>query len=361
MNLYKESTLLGFDDICIIPSIETRISSRSECNIKRDGKLPLFTAPMSCVVNKDNLKIFSENNINTIIPRIYSLEERMELAKKYDCFFAISLSEAEQLIESYKYCSNLNEEWKVCIDVANGHMQKLIDICKAFKKQFTKSILMAGNIARPMTYLGYCRAEIDYVRVSIGSGGACLTACNTACYMPQASLLDEIYQLKQLMPANSFKTKIIADGGFDNYDKIIKAFALGADYVMIGKLFAQCTDVSANNQYVKVFDKDNIWRMVKREEHDPKVDKLIENNSIYFKYYGMSTKEAQKEMGKTNLHTSEGITTYLPISNNTLSGWVENFSDYLTSAMSYCDCFDLTEFHPKIGIISASSRRNYYK
>ena len=110
MNLYRESTLLGFDDICIIPSIETRISSRSECNIKRDGKLPLFTAQMSCVVNKDNIKIFSENNINTIIPRIYSLEERMELAKKYDCFFAISLSEAEQLIESYKYCSNLENK-----------------------------------------------------------------------------------------------------------------------------------------------------------------------------------------------------------------------------------------------------------
>ena len=59
MNLFRESTLLGFDDICIIPSIKTRISSRSECNIKHDGKFPLFTAPMSCVVNKENIKIFS--------------------------------------------------------------------------------------------------------------------------------------------------------------------------------------------------------------------------------------------------------------------------------------------------------------
>ena len=99
------------------------------------------------------------------------------------------------------------------------------------------------------------------------------------------------------------------------YDKIIKAFALGADYEMIGKLFAQCTDVSANNQYVKVLDNNDTLCMIKREAYDPNVDKLIENNSIYFKYYGMSTKEAQKEMGKINLHTSEGITTYLPISN----------------------------------------------
>ena len=54
---------------------------------------------------------------------------------------------------------------------------------------------------------------------------------------------------------------------------------------------------------------------------------LIEQNVDYRKYYGMSTKKAQKEMGKKDLHTSEGIEIIIKVEYN-LIGWIENFTDY---------------------------------
>ena len=57
----------------------------------------------------------------------------------------------------------------------------------------------------------------------------------------------------------------------------------------------------------------------------------------------MSTKKAQAEMGKEILKTSEGVERTINVE-YTMKGWVENFIDYLRSAMSYCDAFDLKHF-----------------
>ena len=57
----------------------------------------------------------------------------------------------------------------------------------------------------------------------------------------------------------------------------------------------------------------------------------------------MSTKEVQKKWGKTKLTTSEGIIKYNKVE-YTLEGWVNNFKDYLKSAMSYTNSKNLEEF-----------------
>ena len=64
---------------------------------------------------------------------------------------------------------------------------------------------------------------------------------------------------------------------------------------------------------------------------------------LYKKYRGMSTKDVQKSWNKTNLKTAEEISIYNNVE-YTLAGWVENFEDYLKSAMSYCNTSNLEEF-----------------
>ena len=53
-----------YDDISIIPAIKSNIEHRSECNpfIGEYGNssLPIFTAPMSTVVNEKNFNLFQE-------------------------------------------------------------------------------------------------------------------------------------------------------------------------------------------------------------------------------------------------------------------------------------------------------------
>ena len=159
---------------------------------------------------------------------------------------ALSLSEFENIfIKNDDFLEEVTVIPHVLIDVANGHMQHLIDICKQVKESWGDNIvIMAGNIANPKTYIEYCDAGIDYVRCSIGSGSCCTTASNTAVHYPIASLIDEINTIKESRKHtyesayDKFCTKVIADGGIRNFSDVVKALALGADYVMVGGLFA---------------------------------------------------------------------------------------------------------------------------
>ena len=84
----------GLNDICLVPARISDIEHREQCNpYNADNMLPLFTAPMSSVINESNYQIFMDNKINTIIPRSVDLSTRYELMSK--TFVALSLSEFE--------------------------------------------------------------------------------------------------------------------------------------------------------------------------------------------------------------------------------------------------------------------------
>ena len=72
---------------------------------------------------------------------------------------------------------------------------------------------------------------------TIVHNSGCLTSANTGVHFPMASLIHECYQYKK---KGNYNTKIVADGGFRNYDDIIKAIMLGADYVMLGGILNKC-------------------------------------------------------------------------------------------------------------------------
>ena len=385
--MIQEKTFYSLQDISIMPAYITEIKHRAECNpYNNDNKLPIFVAPMSSVIDLNNAKIFAFNKLNVVIPRTINLEDRLNVCEEY--FIAVGLDEFENKILTL----NLEDRKpiKICVDVANGHMKKLIDLCKYAKNRFrNKIIIMAGNVANPLVYYDYAYAGIDYIRLSIGSGSACTTAANAAIYTPMASLIDECVSIKKIVERdrNNYKSvpKIIADGGFNNYDDIIKALALGADYVMCGKIFAQCEE-ACGEKLQKFLYSDGTYKYlnhydaIKAKEYMNKanyfsnalsakidINKTSEPypitafNEIYRNYYGMSTKKAQKEMGKENLHTSEGIEKMVTVEYSLL-GWIDNFIDYLRSAMSYCNATTLDAFKTaKIIKITNSARNSYFK
>ena len=76
----------------------------------------------------------------------------------------------------------------------------------------------------------------------------------------------------------------------------------------------------------------------------------------------MSTKEVQKKWGGKNLKTSEGVVRIREVE-YTLKSWVENFSHYLKSAMSYTNSYTIEEFvgKPKTNKISNNSFKRFNK
>jgi len=338
---------LKFDlnDIVIIPAESSYINSRSECDIltpfNYEGKnmLPLMAAPMDTVVSPNNYKCFINNGIIPCLPRGIDFNNVPTERKNY--FQSFGLQEIEDQLDyifkvgtfdlkndlDYSFSSYPN----ILIDMANGHMNKLISVIEEIKRKHPDIVLMVGNVANPETFVNLGLAGADYVRVSIGTGAGCTTAANVSINYPMGSLIEECRKARQQY-GKLCNTKIVADGGIRNYSDIIKSLALGADYVMIGSTFNKSIESAGFNYLygikIPLKTAEALWRW---------------GFPIKKKYRGMSTKAVQRSWGKSNLVTAEGITKYQKVE-YTLEQWTENFKDYLKSCMSYSGTKTLKEF-----------------
>lgn len=191
----------------------------------------------------------------------------------------------------------------------------------------------------------------------------CTTAANTGVHYPLGSLIyncnERRNEIKREIYNNDYITipKLIADGGFKNFDQMIKALALGADYVMLGDLLARTFTACG-----KLYDTPN--PVPEYDRALSKAEALLSTKPVFREYYGMSTKKAQMEMGKTEeeCRTSEGIVKYLPV-RQSLNKWLDNFAHYLKSSMSYCNCTHLEDFigFPCMGINTPMARNAFMK
>jgi hypothetical protein len=349
-----------FNDITLVPSKTSNILSRKSIQL---DYLPIITSPMFSVIDSEVTKeqfnefeeLLYELNISITVPRgINSNSFNIN-----NNFISFSLNDFIKYIENNPIgnIGPFGEVMYILIDTANGHMKLLLDTVKKYKDIYqNRLVLMVGNVGNPETYQELALAGADYIRIGIGTSPVCITSANTAIHYPLASLINECYELKKLLPNNK-QAKIVADGGFKNYDDIIKALSLGADYVMLGSIFSKCLDVPSP---VYLFKKIKITNNI--------IKKFLFDNKfkLYRPHIGMSTKHVQKIWNKNNINTklktSEGIIKYNKIE-YTVESWTENFVDYLKSAMSYSNCKSLEDF---IGLnnyvfITENAFRRYYK
>jgi len=334
-----------FKDITIVPETVSTIKSRGEITpYNKELYLPIMVSPMDTVVDEKNYKLFESSLIPVCMPRGHK-----------DCsgtFKSISLDEFETYVTFYVN-NEVRGEVKILVDIANAHIGKLHDLCEIFVKnrKHKSHILMVGNIANPKTYKELAKIGVDYVRVGIGGGSGCLTSANTGVHYPMASLINECYQYKK---KGGYKTKIIADGGFRNYDDIIKAIMLGADYVMLGGILNKCLESCSTTKLFGI-PLSTYWSTYIWNKHKW-MRKYLKKS-----FRGMSTKEVQKKWGRESLKTSEGIVKTNPVE-YTLEQWVENFTDYLKSAMSYTNSKTLKEFREsEFVFITENALKRYNK
>lgn len=353
-----------FDELNITPAKVTSIKHRlQECvpyygafwSDEQGGwclsgaTLPIFTAPMTCVVDDKNYLEFDKNGIIPIIPRTVNFAVRKNLMHQM-VWIAVGLDEFAQIIKENKYFS---DEVYICVDLANGHMNSLLTLCKKAKRKFgTMLKLMTGNIANPETYVEYAKIGIDYVRCSIGSGGACSTNTITGVGYNPIDLIKKCKYYKDYVSEvnlfqNNYKSipKIVFDGGCSSIRDIIIALALGADYVMCGKIFAKCEEAAGEVVQKQTFQKNEVLYKEFTPNRIVTQEKLVLTDGRM--YYGMSTQRAQKEMGNIKLKHAEGTETWVPIEYK-LSDWVSRFDAGICSAMSYCNAKTLDEFIGKV-------------
>lgn len=348
---------LDFNDLVLVQSA-IGLNSRSEVDLEY---MPIFNAPMDTVLSEENAALFKSYGINLCFPR------NSNATINNEDFISLGLVEFEGLLDGE---NDLNGK-KICIDVANGNMPALHEAIIKAKKMYPDVIIMSGNVASVPAFLALASTGCDYIRVGVGSGSGCLTSVHTAVGQGLASLVQScratLEDVKKLKP--EMQTKIVADGGFRTYRDIILALALGADYVMLGGIFNKAFESCSEKE---IFINDDVRFKIKPKynigtpsfEIEPNsetalnysfdeffsdkkdINELIKLKVITSKFRGMSTKAVQKDWGKAVLKSSEGIEK-VNIVEYTLGGWMDNFKDYLKSAMSYSGASKLDDFKKK--------------
>lgn len=360
-------------DVAVIQAPVGYINHRSEVNpfieVCNREVYPIFVAPMSAVTNQGNFRTWIENKVTPVIPRSVAksehnpegltFEERLELSK--ETFVSVSLAEANE-IEWLGGTGGFQEQHYICIDIANGTLNSLYETCADLKNKHGKNIvIMTGNVANPKAYELYNTIGIDYMRVSVGSGSCCTTACAVGVYYPMATLLDDIYCEKQRLAnqGDKIRTKVIADGGISDFDDIQKALALGADAVMCGEVFAKSEEACGEIMYSESEENaaNGIWlngteylntRIV--FEGNPFIKYVPAEYHRYRRYYGMSTPFAQKLCGGTGQKTTEGITRYVEVE-YPVKEWIDRMDSYLRSNMTYINCQTIKDINERAEVI----------
>lgn len=279
---------LDFDDVLIRPK-RSRLKSRSEVDVRRTFKtphsgeeitgVPIIAANMDTVGTLRMAAALASHGMFTSLHKHYKIEELVQARISTDySFITFGIDDMASIDKVMAALPGAN---KICLDVANGYTERFIDFLRDVRKHHPKKIIMAGNVATPDMTEALILAGADIVKVGIGPGSACMTRAMTGIGYPQLSAIIECADA-----AHGLGGFICADGGCKMPGDVAKAFAGGADFVMLGGMLAGHTESLDDEQLKAVQGK----------------------GSGKVEYYGMSSKVAMDKYsgGVASHRASEG-------------------------------------------------------
>jgi GMP reductase len=325
---------LDFKDVLIVPQ-NSNLNSRSEVNIIRTFKfkyypkelrcIPIIASNMSTVGTISMQTELSKMGILTVLNKFIEInDDNASLISKDYTFLSCGINDTEYVIEAIdKYGFD-----KICIDIANGYISKMLDTIQFFRSKYPHLLIMAGNVATKQRCIDLIDAGADIVKIGIGSGSACLTRLKTGVGYPQLSCI--LDSEKDVHDHNGF---IISDGGCSSSADICKAFGANADFVMLGGMLAGHLESEGDIMDVKGHKK--------------------------MLMYGMSSKIAQDKFngGMNDYRTSEGRCMLLDYRGN-VKHTIQDVLGGLRSYGTYIGCSDIQRFSENTTFIKVNRQLN---
>lgn len=237
---------LDFKDVLIRPKRST-LTSRSQVDITREIKfrwsseifqnIPIIAANMDTTGTFEMARALGRHKMMTALHKHYEADQYIAFFKslevKSDAFYSLGIGEAE--FEKFKHVmlAAPGAVRYVCIDVANGYTEAFVSFVKRMREAFPDIVIMAGNVVTGDMTEELVLAGADIVKVGIGPGSVCTTRKMTGVGYPQLSAIIECADA-----AHGLGGRICADGGCTRPGDVAKAFGGGADFVMLGGMFA---------------------------------------------------------------------------------------------------------------------------
>ncbi len=235
---------LDFDDVLIRPKRSEAIS-RSAIEIEREYHflnscahwkgIPLAAANMDTVGTIRMAEALAPLMM-TCLHKYHEVEALIDFFQDEEmcnCVF-LTLGIKEDDVSRLRMLKNRSNLRFVCVDVANGYTKYFVDQLQRLREEFPSMTIMAGNVATPeMVQELLITGAADIVKIGIGSGSVCTTRMITAIGYPQLSAIIECADA-----AHGLRGHVCADGGCRMPGDVVKAFAAGADFVMLGGMLA---------------------------------------------------------------------------------------------------------------------------
>ena len=290
MKEYLASYDICFDDVLMVPQY-SEVLSRSSVDLKMHvgGRtwldLPVIASPMDTVCEKDMAIAIAESGGIGIIHRFMSAKKQIKMVEEVFSYNNLNLLVGAALSTTFteEHVEKLVKAGvsMLLIDTANGHSRMAIDAVIRLKNIVGDDVhIMAGNVATIEGYIALDVAGADSIRVGIGGGSMCTTRIVSGHGIPTLSSIINVREAKDKFGLNA---AIVADGGIRNTGDMVKAFAAGADSVMLGSMLAG-TDESPGSLHFK-------------------------GDKKFKSFRGMASKEANKDK---DIAVAEGVSTMIP-------------------------------------------------
>jgi len=316
---------LDYKDVLIRPKRST-LKSRSEVALERSFNfrnyepdfpyngtedphyrgIPIMAANMDGVGTFEMADKLAEGEIFTCLVKTYTAEELIQYfygdgLDRTD-YVAMSIGTGEsdynKLCKVYEKCED-NLKY-VCIDIANGYSEHFAQHVRKVRENFPHLVIIAGNVVTGEMTEELILAGADIVKVGIGPGSVCTTRIQTGVGYPQLSAVIECADA-----AHGLGGHIIADGGCTCPGDVAKAFAAGADFVMLGGMLAGHDE--GGGEVIEKFYKTN-------ELVEGSWDKHVIERKQFVQFYGMSSDAANTKHfgGLKDYRASEGREVLVP-------------------------------------------------
>ena len=351
----ENEVLLDYSDVLIRPKRST-LKSRREVDLNRKFTFrnfepdfpdnardvhyfgtPIMASNMDGVGTMEMADKLAEGEIFTCLVKTYTAEELIEYfdgLHESHRHVAMSIgtgdSDYNKLVQ-VKAAVN-NKLKYVCIDIANGYSEHFVDHVRKVRENFSDLVIIAGNVVTADQTQELILNGADIVKVGIGPGSVCTTRIQTGVGYPQLSAVMECADA-----AHGLGGHIIADGGCTCPGDVAKAFATGADFVMLGGMLAGHDE--GGGEVIEKFYKTGEW--VRNEQQlDGLTQSITWEDGIerkrFVQFYGMSSESANDKHfgGLKDYRSSEGRTVLVPY-RGAVARTIQDILGGLRSACTY--------------------------
>lgn len=333
---------LGFKDVLIRPK-RSNLKSRSQVVLERTYTflhsrrqwtgVPVIAANMDTVGTFEASEVLASHGLLTAIHKHYDEDEWSRFLDGSDkrIYSRIMISTGSSDDDLAKLGRIITRHPKlefICLDVANGYAQSFVEFVARVRDTFPDKTIVAGNVVTGEMVEELLLSGADIVKVGIGPGSVCTTRLKAGVGYPQLSAVIECADA-----AHGLGGRIISDGGCTCAGDVAKAFGGGADFVMIGGMFAG---------------------------HDESGGQLIVRDGRQYKlFYGMSSATAMEKHagGVAEYRASEGKTVEVPY-RGPIAETVKDILGGVRSACTYVGAAALKELTKRTTFICVAEQEN---